>query len=206
MLNTVIFVGFFVLLAVSVAVVVVVAVSKKRKNAMPQGFLKAESNLLRKMEIDPELFFEPDLTQLPQLPEGDPHDVELAASRTMIYFKEPISDMHLSRQYSPAQMSEISGYRENFNHHLKTLTNWANSLAEIVETTEDALLVLGYVIAHGAEDAAPYKLAAELYAEYGAVEILEALIDTVEAREFRNAVTRDAILDFIGDRIDELSR
>jgi len=172
-------------------------------------FLEAEdaANAVRKRDIDEELFFEPDLSDLPAVQEGDPFKVERFASRKMIYFRTPMSNLELKQQYGPAQMDYIAQYEENFNEFLKSLTAWAADLADSREFQDvsDALLILGYAIAHGSEFRTTYKLAADLYAEAGETATLEALMDTAERHHFRDPAIKRHIVDYIDGRLKGIS-
>ena len=181
---------------------------RKKQEEVHREFLEAEdaANAVRKKEIEPDLFFIADLSGLPAVPEGDPHNVERAAARQMIYFRTPISNLELKREYGPAQMDVIAQYEENFNDYLKCLTNWATDIAETrnPQDVSDSLLILGYTIAHGTELRNAYKLAADLYAEARDFATLEALMDTADRHHFRDPAVKRHIVEYIGVKLEEI--
>jgi len=181
---------------------------KRKQEELNRKFLDAEdrANSVRKKDIDPDLFFTPDLSELPPIPEGDPNKVARCAKRKMIYFRSPMSNLELKQEYGPAQMDYIAEFEENFNEFLKALTVWAGELAENREEQEvkEALWILGYAIAHGAEFRRTYKLAADLYAEVNDAETLAALFETTEKQYFRDPAVRLHILEYINSKIEEV--
>lgn len=200
------------ILGLTVIVICVVALNtrkhKHKQEALNRKFLddEAAANQVRKKEIDPQLYFTPDLTDLPPIEEDDPHKVIRAAARQMIYFKKPVTNLELKNQYGPAQMDLIALHEENFNEYLKALTAWATSLAETdnEQDISDALLILGYAIAHGSEFRNTYKLTADIYARMGEKETLIALKETAEINHFRDPAIRHHIVEHIEKKIEGL--
>ena len=182
---------------------------KNRQEELNRKFLDAEdrANSVRKKDISPDLFFEPDISDLPPLQEGDPYQIERTSKRKMIYFREPVSNLELKQEYGPAQMDIIAQYEENFHDYLKSLTDWATSLAEDREenNVKDALWILGYAIAHGAEFRSTYKLAADLYAEIKDTETLQALYNAAEMQHFKDPAVRQHVLEYIKNHLEELT-
>ena len=181
---------------------------KRMQEELNRKFLDAEdrANAVRKKDIDPELFFTPDFSELPPIPEGDPHSVARCGKRKMIYFRTPMTNLELKNEYGPQQVDYIAQFEENFNEFLKALTLWAESLAEDREeqAVKEALWILGYAIAHGAEFRRTFKLAADLYAEVQDTTTLQALFETTEKQYFRDPAIRLHILEYINAKIEEI--
>ena len=198
------------LISFSIAAIIVVIVKsrmhRRKQEMLHRQFLEAEdaANSVRKKEIDPELYITPDLSQLPSISEDDPHKVLRTSKRPMIYFQTPKTNLELKQEYGPAQMDILAQHEENFNEYLKALTAWATSLADRGEDT-DALLILGYAIAHGAEFRNTYKLAADIYAKNGDKQTLEALLNTTETNFFKDPAVRRHIMEHITKRLEEIN-
>ena len=159
----------------------------------------AEANNARRREIDPDLFFIPDLNPLPPIESNDPHQVMRAASRTMIYFKEPISNIELKKQYGPSQLASITQYEENFNDFLNCITKWARDLFDKKDFSSAKLLV-EYAMDLNSEYRNTYKLAADLYSlNIFNDKTLESLAKIVEQKEFKDPAMQKNILEYIYD-------
>jgi hypothetical protein len=190
-----------ILFALSVMLIVMLVIKfsrhSKQQADVKRKFLddEAAANAVRKKEIDPALFYTADLSALPEIPEGDPFQIERCAKRMMIYFKEPITNLELKMQYGAAQMDFIAQYEENFNEYLKALTKWAASIAE--ENKSDALVILELVISLGGEFRDAYKLAADIYASKRDSIGMEGLRSFAEKNHFHDPSIRTQILEYI---------
>ena len=199
------------LLVASIIVILFIASVTKRhgrlQDAKNRRFLEEEqaANLARKREIDPELFFVPDLGVLPTVEQGDPHKVVRASIRTMVRFAEPISNVELKKMYGVSQLDSISQYEENYHDYLKCLGEWAKFL-EKNERTEDALTVLLYTIELGTEFRAPYKLATDIYFSKGDRGAIFALLDKTADTHFNDPAMRQSIVSYIRKKLAELDR
>jgi len=184
----------------------------KQQEEIKRRFLEEEeaANAVRKRDIDPELFYTADLSALPQIAAGDPHQVERSAKRTMIRFEEPISNLELKKQYGLSQMDIIAQYEENFIEYLKALTNWAEELVK-ENNPADAITILETAISLGAEFRNTYKLAADIYAANidetaeTAETAIENLLDRAEKNHFSDPSIRRQILEHINKKKDELA-
>ena len=210
-INLNIIINVVLIAATIIAIIVVLTKSRlhtRKKEQLHKQFIdqEAEANAVRKKEIDPELYFVPDLSELPAVPEGDPNRVERSSKRPMIYFRTPKTNLELKREYGPAQMDILAQHEENFNEYLKCLTSWATELSATGEPqdTSDALLILGYAIAHGAEFRNTYKITADIYAKAGEKSTLEALYDMAKNNHFRDPAIRQHILEHIQRHIANL--
>ena len=174
------------------------SVNRRRQEEMNNVFLEEEAaaNNTRRKEIDPGLYYTPNLSAHPPIPEGDPHRVERAASRKMIYFRQPMTNLELKKQYGPQQMETIAHQEENFNEYLKALTNWAVSLHENGKNDE-ALQILEYTLSLGSEFRNTYKITADIYAQNKNKNALEALHKTASEHHFRDSAIRNHILEYI---------
>ncbi|MCL1842936.1 MAG: hypothetical protein FWF79_03920 [Defluviitaleaceae bacterium] len=178
----------------------------KKQDEINRRFLEEEdaANAVRKKDIEPELYFTADLSVFPQLPEGDPFQVERCAKRTMIRFEKPVSNLELKKEYGPTQMDIIAQYEENFNEYLKSLTKWAKALSE-EENNADALSILEKVILLGAEFRDTYKLAADICAAKQDAEGLDTLLELVSENYFRDPAIRTQILEYINTKKEEFA-
>ena len=192
------------LLVLSVVAVFAVFIASgkhaKKKEEMKQRFLATEeaANSVRKKDIDPALFYTADLSALPAIPEGDPHQVQRCAKRVMIRFEKPLTNVELKMQYGLAQMDFIAEYEENFNAYLKALTNWATEAPDT-----DALKILQLAISLGSEYRDTYKTAADIYSRQGDKYGLDALLAHAEKNHFSDPSIRKQILEYINRKKEE---
>ncbi|MCL1883231.1 MAG: hypothetical protein FWF81_05700 [Defluviitaleaceae bacterium] len=188
----------WVLLLGAIAVIIIKGNQhSKMREQMRARFLEEENeaNMVRKKEIEPELYFTADLSALPPIPESDPYQVERCAKRIMIRFAEPITNLELKKQYGLQQMDIIAQYEENFNEYLKALTKWAVSISN--ENRNDAIKILETVIYLGSELRDSYKLSADIYAENRNTEKLSELLARAEENHFKDPSIREQVLDYI---------
>lgn len=169
----------------------------KKQEEVKQRFLEKEeaANAVRKKDIDPELYFTPNLSALPPIPQGDPHQVERSAKRTMIRFPRPLTNLELKMQYGMAQMDIIAQYEENFIEHLKSLTKWGSEIAE--KSPHDAATILQTVVEMGGEFRDAYKNLADICANDS--EKLNALYARAEENHFSDPSIKRQILDYINE-------
>jgi hypothetical protein len=158
-----------------------------------------EANTARRKEIDPALFYTPDLSVLPPFTEGSAACVKVyeQAKLTMICFKEPVSNRKLKMSYGYGQLENIAHYEENFQTYLKLLLNWAEELAK-GNKGEEALQILEHSIELGSEFRKCYHLTADLYAAKHP-EKLEALRESVLCHHFKDEQVRNSILNYISN-------
>jgi len=188
----------------SVFLMVVIAIKssshKKKQAEIRENFLAREekANAVRRKDIDPNLFFEADLSAFPEIIGDDPFQVLRCSKRVMIRFENPITNLELKELYGLSQMDLIAQYEENFNAYLKSLTKWAASLVE--KNSSDALKILEYVISHGGEFRDSYKIAADIYANNGEQEKLDALLDSAVENHFNDPSIRQQIIDYINKK------
>ena len=197
------------LLISSVVLIIVVAFVSKRhgrlQDAKNRRFLEEEqaANMARKQEIEPELFFQADLENLPHVPEDDPHKVLRTSRRTMIRFEVPESNVDLKKRYGVSQLESITLYEENFHDFLKSLGEWAQALHK-EGNTECALQVLEYAIELGSEFRGTYKLAADIYAHERDAYALEQLMQMAQNNYFKDPAMQKHVLSYIEERITGL--
>jgi hypothetical protein len=193
------------LLAASVGLMAAVMINGRRhsrkQEEINRKFFEAEeaANMVRKKEIDPELYYQANLSELPQIPEGDPHQVERCAKRTMIRFEKPLSNLELKSRFGLSQMDTIAQCEENFNEYLKSLTKWASDLS--AEDQNNALIILEKVVELGGEFRDTYRLAADIYSSRGDKPALTALLSNAEKNHFRDPAVRNSILEYINSHI-----
>jgi hypothetical protein len=161
-----------------------------------------EANLVRKKEIGAEMYYEADLTELPQIPEGDPFQVERTSRRTMLRFERPMTNLELKKQYGVSQMDNIALYEENLSEYLKALTHWGASIAG--ENPSEAIIILEKVVELGGEFRDAYKLAADIYAGKGDRDGMKTLRTVTEKNHFSDPVVRTHILEYIARKESEL--
>ncbi|MCL2355530.1 MAG: hypothetical protein FWC70_00030 [Defluviitaleaceae bacterium] len=174
----------------------------KKQEEVKARFLAEEeaANAVRKREIEPELFFTPNLSALPPVPAGDPHRVERSAKRTMIRFAKPLTNLELKMQYGLAQIEAIAQYEENFIEYLKSLTKWGTEIA--AESPFDAVEILQTVVESGGEFRDAYKTLADIYSGDG--EMLDALFARAEENHFSDPAVKRHILEYIDAKRGDL--
>ena len=155
-----------------------------------------EANTVRRKEIEPELFYEANLSGLPDLPDGDPHSVKRSAGRKMIRFDTPKTNLELKKKYGPSQIDTIVQYEENYSEYLRALTNWGTALSK-EEKTDDALIVLKLAVSLGVEMRGPYKLLADIYANKRDSRGFDELEKLAGSNHFRDNTVRTHILEYI---------
>ena len=198
------------LLVASIIIILFIASVTKRhgrlQDAKNRRFLEEEqeANLVRKRELDPELYFVPDLGVLPTVYQGDPHKVVRASIRTMVRFTEPISNVELKKMYGVSQLDSITQYEENYHDYLRCLGEWAEALAKDGRV-DDALEVLSYAVELGTEFRAPYKLMCDLYLARRDRESVFALLEKVGSNHFTDPAMRQSIKSYIREKLSELS-
>ncbi|MCL2187466.1 MAG: hypothetical protein FWC16_12690 [Defluviitaleaceae bacterium] len=179
--------------------------ARKKHDAMIQRFLVDEeaANTVKKRPLEDELFFTADLSVLPAVPEGDPHKVLRAASRKMIRFLNPISNVELKNRYGRLQLEYLAHYEENFNEYLRALTKWAESLSAR-GNEKDALMVLEHTLTLGSEFRGTYKLAADIYAQNKDEQKLDDLLAQAAIHTFRDPATGNHIIEYVREKLNEL--
>ena len=177
----------------------------KNQDAVNRRFLDEEqaANTSRRRTIEPEMYFEPDLSILPDIDDGDPHSVLRAARRKMLRFYEPLSNLELKKKYGVAQLEAITLQEDNFHDFLKCLGEWAAALREEGRPA-DALKILAYAIGLGSEFRGTYKLAAEIFGERRDARSLEQLLQAVRDNHFTDGTVQENLAAYIEDRIAEL--
>jgi hypothetical protein len=197
---------FFALLIWAIIFVAIQSVRvKRRQSKLIQRFLHEEdaANAVRKKPLDPELFFTADFKNLPPLPEDDPHKVLRAASRKMIRFDKPMSNVELKNKYGRLQLEYLAHYEENFNDYLRCLTKWAEALVQ-EDNPADALCILLHAVDLGSEFRNTYKLIANIYADAKDLEELEEFLSKTVFHTFRDPATANHIIAYVQDKITEL--
>jgi len=195
-------------LAVTLLVIVVIAlVSRKhikKQSEIRRLFLEEEehANNVRKRDLDPELYFVPDLSHLPALPQGDPFKIERCAKRTIVRLDPPMSNLELKKLYGPAQMELIAQYEENYVEFLRCLNEWGISLTSEGRNA-DALKVLEYAISLGTEFRTTYKQAADIYAAAENYSALEALYEQASETLFRDPAVQKHVLSYVDQKLGE---
>lgn len=198
-----------ILLVASIVLIIFVAVASKRhgrnQDAINARFLEAEreANSARRREIEPEHFFEPDFSALPEMGDADPHSVLRAAKRKMLRFAEPLSNLELKKKYGPANLESITAYEENFSDFLKSLGEWAKALRES-GNQNGAMQVLAYAIGLGSELRGTYRLAADIFWERRDARSLGQLLAAARDNYFSDSAVQEHILDYIGAKLDEI--
>ena len=176
---------------------------RRKNDEIIQRFLidEEEANAAKKRPLEEELFFTADLSDLPPVPENDPHKVMRTAKRKMIRFTKPISNTELKNRYGRLQLEYLAQYEENFNEYLRALTKWAESLIA-QNNTPDALRILEHALSLGSEFRGTYKLTADIYAEQRNTEKLEALLARAACQTFRDPATGNHIIEYVRERIN----
>jgi hypothetical protein len=171
----------------------------KRKNQLEDfRITEREANSARRKEIDPKLFYTADLSALPVIDAGDKIAAKVTerASRNMIYFAEPISNIELKMSYGPGQLEIIAQYEENYQAYIKALLDWAEACINKKRIT-DALRILEHTIELESEYRKSYYLTTDLYAEVNDIGMIDALREKVEARRFKDPQVQQMILKYI---------
>ena len=197
------------LIASIILIIVVAAVTKrhgKLQDAKNRRFLEEEqaANTARRREIEPELFFEADLSHLPNISEDDPHKVLRTSKRKMIRFEKPESNVDLKKRYGVAQLESITLYEENFHDFLKSLGQWAQALFE-EGYADDALRVLEYSIKLGSEFRGSYKLACDIYFQDRNINALNKLLKVASDNYFYDPAVQEHVLSHIEEKISNLN-
>lgn len=198
-------IGIGLVIAILLAVAINGRTRERRLRAIQRRFLddEAAANNVRKKDLGPELFYEADFTVLPPLPPGDPYEVERCAARKMIRFEEHVTNLELKQRYGLAQLDLIAQYEENFTLYQKALTDWGAALVEEGNKAR-ALTVLGEAITLGSQYRDTYKLVADIYADRGDSESLEALIDYATQTHFDDPAMRVHIHAYINRKLEEI--
>jgi len=196
-----------IVLVVATGLLMIIVAFAARKNINKQKILNRRfieeedaANAVRKKDIKPELFYEPDLTVLPPIPENDPHKVERSRKRTMIRFTEPITNLELKKQYGIAQMDVIAQYEENFNDYLKALTAWAGELIEN-DDLQNASIILEEAMNLGSEFRNTYKFAADIHVRKKDEIALQSLRFKVTANHFKDPAIRQHVVAYIDSKL-----
>jgi len=194
-----------VLIVLSAAAILAVLISSikygRKRDAVKRNFLDKEQavNAVRKKEIDPELFYTPDLASFPPVSDDDPHRVKRAAVRTMVRLPQGMTNLELKSKFGLAQIETISLYEENFNEYLKALTNWASAIIaeNSKENQADAVNLLTTVVEMGGEFRDAYKLLADIYASQNSKDELKQLFNQASENHFKDPSVKQVVLDYI---------
>ena len=202
------FLNVGLLVGTIVLIIIIANVTKRHgrlQDAKNRRFLEEEqeANLARKREIDPELFFVADMGVLPAVYQGDPHKVVRASMRTMVRFREPVSNVELKKMYGVSQLDSITQYEENYHDFLKCLGEWAEALAKD-ERTDDALEVLSYAFGLGTEFRAAYKLATDIYFARRNKQAIFEILELTANNHFSDPAMRESIVAYIRGKLAEL--
>ena len=180
--------------------------SSKKRDKTIEAFLEEEreANATRKKEIDAELFYTPDLSDIPLLHDESKQEKNVIkiSKRTMIRFKEGefISNTELKKTYGASQLDKIIQYEENFNEYLASLIVLAELRIENGLANE-AIRVLEHTLELGSEFRKSYSLAAELYLAGGKTEKLTELLATAENHKFKDLGIKSWVIKTIGEKI-----
>jgi hypothetical protein len=171
-----------------------------------ENFVKEEieANSVRSRDIEPELFFAPELAGLPVKPDDGvsesallrrQRDVLKRGAKKMIRLPQPMSNTELKLKYGTVNIEIISEYEENFFGYIYALNGWAEVLLE--ENMEaDAGRVLAHAVAAGAETSKTYTLLADIYFKNGNKEAMRELYETVSKK---NMPGKDKAWSYIND-------
>jgi hypothetical protein len=193
---------FFTALILWVAGFTFVMIKRRSRTneALMEDFIEAErnANSARRKDIDPALFFTPDLSILPA---GDKSSKAYAqvvkhAGQRMLRFEAPVSNMELKLAYGPSQLEDIAIMEESFNKFIRALIEWAEDLIA-AGINGDALRILEYTLELGSDYIKSYTLAADIYARDARIDKLNELTALAERRAFNDESIRRRIIKHI---------
>jgi hypothetical protein len=172
----------------------------RRNEILMENFLETErhANSARRKDIDPSLFFNPDLSILPAAKPGSKayaHVVSYAGLK-MLRFETPLSNTELKLAYGPSQLEDIAIMEENYYRFIRALLEWAEELIE-AGINRDALRILEYTLELGSDYLKSYTLTADCYAKDARVDSLNELITLAEQRPFKDESIRRRIIKHI---------
>jgi hypothetical protein len=172
----------------------------RANEALIKDFIETErnANSARRKDIDPSLFFSPDLNLLPAGKEDSKAYAQVVshAAHKMIKFEAPVSNTELKLAYGPSQLEDITLMEENFNKYLRALIEWAEELIG-AGINNDALRILEYTLELGSDYVKSYTLTADRYAEEAQLDKLNELTALAERRPFIDDSIRRRIIKHI---------
>ena len=174
-----------------------------------------KANQVIKISIDPSVFYEPPVDELPfrQFTDEEKEmyanlsakqDVVLRKSKLkMIKFAAHKSNLEIKNEFGSNNLNNITTYEEHFNQYITALYQWAKALAETHEPEkhEDSKVILNSIACAGGETSKAYKLLSDLYAEDGQKEELRTLYEQVLKL---NLPTQDSISAYISGKLNTI--
>jgi len=175
--------------------------SRRKQLEVLNQFLEEEdeANAARRRPIQEELFYKPQLDQLPPLPDDDPHKITRAANRKMIHFPKPMTNAELKARYGRVQLEQLAQYEENYEDYLRALTKWATQLVKDNQTA-DAKRILEQTVALSSEFRNSYKLLADIYADERSHQKLDELLAAAQAKVFKDPTTGLHVVGYIREK------
>jgi len=179
--------------------------ARRQNDEAARKFLHEEevANRVKKRPLEDELFYTPELDKLPPLPEGDPQQVQRAASRKMIRFNEPMTNVEIKLRYGRHQLEQLAHYEENYFDYLRILTKWGEALLKDNKKA-DAARILEHAVALGSEFRRSYKFLADIYAGNNDPVKLEELLAKAEFKKFRDPAVAQHIMAYIREKQAEV--
>jgi hypothetical protein len=172
----------------------------RRNEILMEDYIEAErnANSARRKDIDPSLFFVPDLNSRPAARPGSKAYARVVsqAGQRMLKFETPLSNTELKLAYGPSQLEDIAFMEENFSRFIRALLEWAEELIE-AGINSDALRILEYTLDLGSEYLKSYTLTADCYAKDARADSLNELITLAERRPFKDESIRRRIIKHI---------
>ncbi|MCL2619606.1 MAG: hypothetical protein FWD97_01560 [Defluviitaleaceae bacterium] len=104
-----------------------------------------------------------------------------AASKKMLHFDSPKTNVELKKMFGRANLEFVARYEENFVNFIHAMRHWAEALLT-EDKKDDAQQVLEIAVEAGSEVSQTYTLLADIYAEANDSEKLTALKDLAESR------------------------
>lgn len=172
----------------------------RERTASIENFIETEreANETRRKDIDPSLFYTPDLSALPIRGDNSKQEEKVLklSERTMIRFPGRVTNIELKKAYGPMQLEIITQYEESFNSYLSALIELAEFRIENGLENE-ALRILEHTLSLGSEYKKSYSLTADLYAMAHNSEGLEGLLEMAEGRIFTDEGIKRWVLNMI---------
>ena len=182
------------LILVALFTIALTVASKRRKtrsNAHKMFDADNRANSARTKKISDELFFIPDINELP-MQEYSFAETEIpnpaylwqkkvadTHQKKMLRFDQEYTNIELKEMFGHANLEIIARYEENFTNFNHALVNWAKAL-QAHDNHKDAQKILEYAVSIGSEISAAYTLLADIYAAKNKPKALQELHEKAE--------------------------
>ena len=166
--------GLFMMAIAAISAILIRRVYRKRY-ALRDEYVAAEraANEVRTKEIEPEYFFAPDWSALPDNP---PPNVVTCAQKQMMRFPTRMTNLEIKQRYGIGNLERVAFCEDNFSRYIAALIEWGESLLPQPE----GIAILQETVKLGSDFRKTYILLADHYATVKAFEDLEHMYDQIE--------------------------